>query len=383
MKAIYLDYNATTPVDPLVLEKMLPYFQNHFGNAASSNHQWGWAAESAVKKARQQVASLIGAHENEIYFTSGATESNNMAIFGLIQKIRSEKKDAPIHMISTQVEHESVKKALEHARDFYKIEVDFLPVNNDAIVDIEDVRKALRPHTLLISVIWVQNEVGSIQPIEAIAKLAKEKKIYFHTDATQAIGKISTDVQNAQIDLLSGSAHKFYGPKGVGFLYIRSQNPKVQIQAWLFGGGQEKELRSGTSNVPGIVGLGAAAEIAQKNFTEEKKHCENLRDFLWTELQKKIPGIHLNGGSNRSPVNLNVTFAGYNLDLLTPYLPQLALSAGSACHSGTWTHSYVLKAMGLTEKQSAQTMRLSLGRFTTQVELQEAAEIIKKALLNQ
>ncbi len=383
MKAIYLDYNATTPVDPLVLEKMLPYFQNHFGNAASSNHQWGWAAQSAIKNARQQVAALIGAHENEIYFTSGATESNNMAIFGLIQKIRSENKEARIHMISTQVEHESIKKALEHARDFYNIEVDFLPVNKDAIIDIEDVKKAIRPHTKLISVIWIQNEVGSIQPIEALAKLAKENKIYLHTDATQALGKIPTSLQTAAVDMLSGSAHKFYGPKGVGFLYLRAQNPKVQIQPLLWGGGQEKDLRSGTSNVPGIVGLGAAAEIAQKNLAEEKKRCQNLRDFLWSELQKEIPGVQLNGGTVRSPVNLSVTFHGHNLDLLTPYLPQLALSAGSACHSDTWTHSYVLKAIGLSKDESAQTLRFSLGRFTTQEELQEAVRIIKKALLNQ
>lgn len=384
MKAIYLDNNATTPVDPQVLEKMLPYFQIHFGNAASASHQWGWAADVAVKKARQQMASLIGAKESEIYFTSGATEANNMAITGLIHQIRSEDPLASIHIISSQIEHESVKRTLEYAQKFYSIDVDFLPVNQEGVLSVRDIENAIRPDTRLISVIWIQNEIGSIQPIHDIAKLAKDKKIYFHSDATQAIGKVLLNVESTGIDLLSGSAHKFYGPKGVGFLYIRSQNPKVQIQPLIHGGSQEKDLRSGTTNVPSIVGLGAAAEICEKNLADEQLHCEKLRDILWTDLQKEIPGVHLNGSEkNRSPVNLSVVFAGHNLDKLTPFRAQLALSAGSACHSGEWTQSYVLKAMGRTEAQAAQTLRFSLGRFTTENELTEAVQIIKKALINQ
>lgn len=287
IKDIYLDYNATTPVDPQVFLAMEPYFKIHFGNPASAGHHWGWAAENAVNKARAQVASLIGAKPSEITFTGGATESNNWVIFGLISKIREENPYEPIHIITSCVEHSSIMKALPVAQKM-GVEVDFLPVNRFGQIEIETLRAAIKPHTKLISLIWVNNEIGTINPLQEVAALAKENKIYLHTDATQAVGKIPVNVTETGIDLMSFSGHKIYGPKGIGAMYIRSKDPKVQINPLIYGGGQEKGLRSGTLNVPGIVGLGMAAEICQQNLPMESVRMTELRKLLWQKLQSQM-----------------------------------------------------------------------------------------------
>ncbi|MBO9666429.1 MAG: cysteine desulfurase, partial [Bdellovibrio sp.] len=265
-QGIYFDYNATTPVDPQVYSAMEPYFKEYFGNPASAAHHWGWAAENATQKARMQVASLIGAKASEITFTSGATESNNWVMFGLLSKLREENPTGPIHFITSNVEHSSIMKGMDALKKL-NVEVDFLPVNNHGQVEVATVLKAIKPHTKLMSFIWVNNEIGTINPIPEIAKVCKENQIYLHTDATQAIGKIPVNVNEMGIDLMSFSGHKIYGPKGVGALYIRSQNPKVVLNPLIYGGGQEKGLRSGTLNVPAIVGLGVASEICKTTLT--------------------------------------------------------------------------------------------------------------------
>ncbi|MBV2168903.1 MAG: cysteine desulfurase [Bdellovibrio sp.] len=378
-KAIYLDYNATTPVDPQVFQAMEPYFKEHFGNPASAGHRWGWVAESAVTKARAQVASAIGAKSSEITFTGGATESNNWVLFGLISKIREENPYEPIHFITSCVEHSSIMKAMGAVQKM-GVEVDFLPVNRYGQVEIETLRKALKPHTKLMSFIWVNNEIGTINPIPEIARLAKEAKIYLHTDATQAVGKIPVDVTEMGIDLMSFSAHKIYGPKGTGALYMRSKDPKVQINPLIYGGGQERGLRSGTLNVPAIAGFGVAAEICQKNLPLENQRMTELRNFLWSHLQAAIPGIRLNGHpTERAPNNLNITLPGHKTEMLIPRLQKMGVSTGSACGTGAMVISHVLTGIGLTSEEAQCSLRLSLGRWTTQEELTQAVEILKGA----
>lgn len=380
LKPIYLDYNSTTPVDPQVFAAMEPYFSVHFGNAASFAHQWGWAANKAVEKSRGQISSLINAKASEITFTSGATESNNWVIFGMLEKLRSENPQAPIHFITSQVEHSSITNALKEA-ERRGAEVDFIPPNKYGQVTAEVLAKYIKPHTRLISLIWVNNEIGTINPMKELVQLAKEKQIYLHSDATQAVGKIPVDLEEVPVDFLSASAHKFYGPKGAGVLYIRSSHPKVSLPAFIFGGGQESGRRSGTQNVPAIVGLGAAAELCQQLMPEEGKRLTALRDFLWNEIQKKIPTAKLNGHpTERASNNLNITFPGKNIELLLPKLGRLGFSQGSACHTGTLEVSPVLGALGLSLSEAQGTLRLSLGRWTTQEELQSAVEILAKAL---
>lgn len=377
---IYMDYNATTPLDPEVFKAMEPYFKNFFGNPASAGHHWGWAAESGVIKAREQVASLIGAKPAEVFFTGGATESNNWAIFGLIAKIREENPSAPIHILSSTIEHSSVLKALKAAQAQFQIEVDFLPVNSLGQIEIETIRKAIKPHTKLMSFIWVNNEIGSINPVQEIAPLAREHQIYFHTDATQALGKVHVDANEMGIDMMSFSGHKMYGPKGVGGLFIRSKNPKVQISPLLYGGGQEKGMRSGTLNVPGIVGLGKAAEICQQNFEQEREHMISLRNLLWSELQKAIPGVHLNGHpTERSPINLNITLPSTKTEQMLPRLQKLGVSTGSACGTGAMVISHVLTGLGLDSETIQRSLRLSIGRWTTEDEIHRAVGILKDA----
>lgn len=379
-KGIYLDYNATTPVDPQVFYALEPYLKEHFGNPSSASHHWGWTAENAVTKARAQVASLIGAKSLEVTFTGGATESNNWIIFGLISKIREENPYEPIHFLTSCVEHSSIMKAMGAAQKM-GVEVDFLPVNRFGQVEVETVRKAIKPHTKLMSFIWVNNEVGSINPIPEIASLAKEHKIYLHTDATQAAGKIPVNVTEMGIDLMSFSAHKIYGPKGVGALYIRSKDPKVQINPLIYGGGQERGLRSGTLNVPGIVGFGVAAEICQKNLSLESARMTELRHFLWQKLQVAIPGVRLNGHpTERAPNNLNITLPGHKTEMLLPRLQKLGVSTGSACGTGAMVISHVLTGMGLTPEETQCSLRLSLGRWTTEEELLRAVEILKGSI---
>ncbi|MGZ3769921.1 MAG: cysteine desulfurase family protein [Bdellovibrio sp.] len=380
IKDIYLDYNATTPVDPQVFQAMEPYFKEYFGNPASAGHHWGWTAENAVSKARIQIASLISAKPSEITFTAGATESNNWVLFGLLSKFREEQPNEPIHFITSCIEHSSIMKAMVAVQKM-GVEVDFLPVNKFGQVEVETVRKAIKPHTRLMSFIWVNNEIGTINPIADLAKIAKENKIYFHSDATQAVGKIPLNVTDIGVDLLSCSAHKIYGPKGCGILYIRSKDPKVQINPFIYGGGQEKGLRSGTLNVPAIVGFGKAAEICNSNLENEFKRISQLRDFFWNKLQENIPSIQLNGHpTERAPNNLNITLTGYKTEQLLPRLQKLGVSTGSACGTGTMVISHVLTGIGLNVDQVQGSLRLSLGRWTTQEELEQAAVILRQAL---
>ncbi|MEN0059980.1 MAG: cysteine desulfurase family protein [Bdellovibrio sp.] len=377
---IYLDYNATTPVDPQVYVAMEPFFREHFGNPASAAHHWGWTAESAVTKARTQVASLIGAKAAEIVFTSGATEANNWVVQGLASRLRAENPSGPLHFLTSCVEHSSILRSME-AMKKQGIEVDFLPVNAHGQVSAEDVRRALKPHTKLISLIWVNNEVGSINPLPDIARLAKEKQIYLHTDATQAAGKIPMNMQEMGIDLMSFSAHKIYGPKGVGALYIRSQNPKVQLDPLLYGGGQERGLRSGTLNVTGIVGFGVAAEICQQNMSHESERLTEMRNSLWSKLQTALPGIKLNGHPiERASNNLNITLPGHKTEMLLPRLQKLGVSTGSACGTGAMVISHVLLGMGIPSEEIQCSLRLSLGRWTTPAEIDQTVEILKTAV---
>ncbi|UOF02690.1 cysteine desulfurase family protein [Bdellovibrio reynosensis] len=379
-KGIYLDYNATTPVDPVVFHAMEPYFKEHFGNPASAAHHWGWIAENATNKARTQVASLIGAKPNEITFTAGATESNNWAIFGLISKLREENPQEPLHFITSTVEHSSIMKAMAAAEKL-GVEVDFLPVNSYGQVEIETLKKAIKPHTKLMSFIWVNNEIGTINPIAEIAKIAKENQIYFHTDATQAFGKLPMNVTDLGIDLMSFSAHKVYGPKGIGGLYIRSKDPKVLINPLIYGGGQEKGLRSGTLNVPAIVGMGVAAELCKNTLEHEYERQLQLRNFFWEKLKAAIPGIILNGHpTERAPNNLNVSFPGHKSEQLLPRLQKLGVSTGSACGTGSMSLSHVLLGIGVAPDVVPCTLRLSIGRWTTQEELERAVEILKGSI---
>lgn len=377
---IYLDYNATTPVDPRVFAAMEPYFKELFGNPASAGHHWGWAAENAVSKARMQVASLIGAKPLEITFTSGATESNNWVIFGLLSKLRESHPTDPIHFITSNVEHSSIMKAMAAAEKM-GVEVTYLPVNKFGQVELGNVQAAIKPHTKLMSFIWVNNEIGSINPLPAIAKIAKEHRIYLHTDATQAIGKIPVNAAEMGIDLMSFSGHKIYGPKGVGALFIRGKDPKVQINPLIYGGGQERGLRSGTVNVPAVVGLGSACELCQQNLETENVEMTRLRDFLWRHLQELLPGVRLNGHpTDRSPANLNITLPGIKTERLLPHLQKLGVSTGSACGTGTMTVSHVLSGLGLSTDEIQCSLRLSLGRHTTQEELLTAIQILASAV---
>lgn len=378
MKGIYLDYNATTPVAPEVFEAMTPYFQQHYGNPASSSHAWGWMAENAVLKARTQVAKLLNCSAQEITFTSGATESNNLAILGLIKQLQGSHQGSPqaIHILTSVAEHKSVSESFKAAKAL-GVEVDFLPVNEYGQVRPETVLQALKPHTRLMSFMWVNNEVGSFNPISALAQIAQEKKIYFHCDATQAVGKIPVDLRATHIDLLSLSAHKMYGPKGVGALYVRHSQPKVQLQPLIYGGGQERGLRSGTLNVPGIVGLGKAAELCELLLPTEHDRLTKMRAQFWKSLQEQLPSVKLNGHpSERAANNINIQLPK-SLALTLSKLQSLAFSAGSACGSGSTSLSPVLKGMGLSDDAIERSVRISFGRYTLPEELEETVKILK------
>lgn len=373
--AVYLDYNATTPVDPAVFEAMKPWLQGQFGNPASASHQWGWAAQAAVQKAREHIAKLLSCKPSELYFTAGATEANNWCIYSLAISSLIKNKEK-IHFISTNIEHASIAKALDEV-ERWGAEVTRLPVDSKGFITIEELEQSIKPHTRLVSIIWVQNEIGTIQNLNEISKFTSKHKILLHSDATQAVGKITIDLNAVHIDLLSCSAHKFYGPKGAGALYIRSKNPHVQLEALLVGGGQEKGLRSGTLNVPAIVGMGKAAEICSDVFTEENLRILNLRNYFLNLLESKIPDLILNGAPDaRSPNNLNISFPSLNVNKLTPYLPRLGISQGSACSSEQISSSPILAAIGCHEELAKKTLRFSLGRWTTKDDLDTAAEIL-------
>jgi len=367
---IYFDNHATTQVDPRVLEAMMPYFTNKFGNAASRNHSFGWAGEEAVENARAQVANLIGATPKEIIFTSGATESDNLMIKGVAEMYREKGN----HIITQAIEHKAV---LDTCKRLEKdgFEVTYLPVQKDGRVDPEEVRKAITPKTILITVMYANNEIGVINPIAEIGKIAKERGVFFAVDGVQAVGKIPVDVQKDNIDLLAISAHKIYGPKGVGALYVRRRNPRVQLAAIIDGGGHERGMRSGTLNVPGIVGLGAACEVAQREIPEEAKRLRALRDRLKAGLEAKLDEVFINGSmEHRLPNNLNMSFAYVEGESLLMGINDIAVSSGSACTSATLEPSYVLKALGVGEDLAHTSIRFGLGRFNSEEEVDYVTE---------
>jgi len=364
---IYMDYHATTPIDPRVLETMMPALTDEFGNAASRNHSFGWKAEHAVEEARSKIAKLIGSEDpKEIIFTSGATESNNLALKGVAEMYR-EKGD---HLITMAIEHKAVLdtcKTLE--RKGFRVTT--LPVNREGLIDLNELRNAITDKTILISIMMANNEIGVIQEIGEIGKLAKQKGVIFHTDASQAAGKIEIDVEKLGVDLLSLSAHKMYGPKGVGALYVRKKNPRVRLVPQMDGGGHERGMRSGTLNVPGIVGLGRACEIAGAEMKEESKWLFSLRERLREGLLRELDEIYVNGSlKNRLPNNLNISFAYVEGEsLLMGINEEIAVSSGSACTSATLEPSYVLKALGVGEDLAHTSIRFGLGRFNTEEEV--------------
>jgi cysteine desulfurase len=362
---IYMDNHATTPMDPRVLQAMLPYFTEKFGNAASRNHSFGWAGEEAVETARQQIASLINATAKEIIFTSGATESDNLMIKGVAEMYREKGN----HIITQAIEHKAV---LDTCKRLEKngYEVTYLPVQRDGRVNPEDVRKAIKPSTILITVMYANNEIGVINPIAEIGKIAKEHGIIFAVDGVQAVGKVPVDVTKDNIDLLAISGHKIYGPKGVGALYVRRRNPRVQLSAIIDGGGHERGMRSGTLNVTGIVGLGKACELCQQEMAEEGARLGKLRDRLKAGLEAKLDEVYINGSlEQRLPNNLNMSFAYVEGESLLMGINDVAVSSGSACTSATLEPSYVLKALGVGEDLAHTSIRFGLGRFTTEEEV--------------
>ncbi|HEV3115065.1 MAG TPA: IscS subfamily cysteine desulfurase [Candidatus Binataceae bacterium] len=368
---IYMDNHATTPMDQRVLAAMLPYFTEKFGNAASRNHSFGWAGEEAVDKARGQIAALINAKPKEIIFTSGATESDNLAIKGVVEFY----KDKGNHVITCVTEHKAILdscKALERAG---KATVTYLPVDNYGMVDPEDVRRAITDKTILITIMAANNEIGTIHPIAEIGRIAKEKGIVFHSDATQGVGKIPIDVEKAGIDLLSASAHKMYGPKGIGILYVRSKGPRVRLTPIIDGGGHERGLRSGTLNVPGIVGLGTACEISGQEMEQESDRLRSLRDKLQAGLFERLDEVYLNGHpTQRLPGNLNISFAFVEGESLLMGIRDVAVSSGSACTSATLEPSYVIRALGTEEELAHSSIRFGLGRFNTEEEVDFVAQ---------
>jgi len=367
---IYMDNHATTPVDPRVLEAMLPYFTEKFGNAASRNHSFGWAGEEAIENARQQVASLINATAKEIIFTSGATESDNLMIKGVAEMYREKGN----HIITQAIEHKAVLDTCKNLEK-HGFEVTYLPVQKDGRVNLDELRKAIRPTTILISVMYANNEIGVINPIAEIGKIAKEHGILFAVDGVQAVGKVPVDVQKDNIDLLAISAHKLYGPKGVGALYVRRRNPRVQLAAIIDGGGHERGMRSGTLNVTGIVGLGKACGICQQEMPQEAKRLSALRDRLKTGLEAKLDEVFINGSlEHRLPNNLNMSFAYVEGESLLMGINDIAVSSGSACTSATLEPSYVLKALGVGEDLAHTSIRFGLGRFNTQEEVDYVIE---------
>jgi cysteine desulfurase len=370
---IFMDNHSTTPMDPRVLEAMLPYFVEKFGNSASRNHAFGWEAEEAVENARKQIAHLIHADSKEIVFTSGATESDNLAIKGVVEMYH-EKGD---HIITSSTEHRAVLdtcKALESKRG---VKVTYLPVDKAGMVSPEDVRNAITEKTILITIMMANNEIGTINPIKDIGKVAKEKGILFHCDATQGVGKIPVDVQDMGIDLMSFSAHKLYGPKGIGALYVRKKAPRVRIAAQMDGGGHERGMRSGTLPVPMIVGFGKAVELCEQEMPTESKRLSAMRDRLQTAITGKLEEVYLNGHPiQRLPNNLNLSFAYVEGESLLMGLKEIALSSGSACTSATLEPSYVLRALGVGSDLAHSSIRFGLGRFNTDEEVDYTAKRI-------
>jgi cysteine desulfurase len=367
---IYMDNHATTPMDPRVLEEMLPYFIEKFGNAASRNHSFGWVGEEATELGRERVAKLVGATTKEIIFTSGATESDNLAIKGAAEMY----KEKGNHIITAVTEHKAVLDTCKRLEK-YGYRVTYLPVQKDGLVDLDDLKRAIDERTILVTIMAANNEIGVVQPIAEIGKLCHERGVIFHTDATQAVGKIPVDVVKQNIDLMSISAHKMYGPKGVGALYVRRKNPRVQISAIIDGGGHERGMRSGTLNVPGIVGLGKACAIALEEMAQESCKLAGLRNRLRDKIMGRLDEVYINGSwEHRLPHNLNISFAYVEGESLLMGINDIAVSSGSACTSATLEPSYVLKALGTGDDLAHSSIRFGIGRFNTEAEVDYVAD---------
>ena len=374
---IYMDNHATTPLDPRVLEVMLPFFKEQFGNAASRNHAFGWVAEEAVETARKQIAALIGATPKEIIFTSGATESNNLALKGVFEMYA----ERGNHIITAATEHKAILDTCKRLEK-HGARVTYLPLQADGLIDLEMLREAMTDKTILVSIMYANNEIGVLQPIREIGRLCKERNILFHTDAVQAVGKVPVDVIADNIDLLSLSGHKIYGPKGVGALYVRRKGPRVQLTAQMDGGGHERGMRSGTLNVPGIVGLGKACEIARLEMPEESKRMAFLRDKLKAKLESALDELYVNGTmEHRLPNNLNISFAYVEGESLLMGINDVAVSSGSACTSATLEPSYVLKALGAGDDIAHSSIRFGIGRFNTEAEVDYVAQKVITVVL--
>jgi cysteine desulfurase len=366
---IYLDYQATTPMDPRVLEAMMPYFTYKFGNPHSRSHSYGWEAEEGVEKARGQVAKLIGADDKEVIFTSGATESNNLAIRGVAEFY----KDRKNHIVTTVTEHKCVLDTCRHLEQ-NGFEVTYLPVQKNGLIDLDQLRAAITDKTVVVSIMAVNNEIGVIQPLEEIGRICREKKTFFHTDAAQAAGKIPLDVEAMNIDLMSISGHKIYGPKGIGALYVR-RKPRVRLVPLIVGGGQERGFRSGTLPTPLCVGLGEAAEICLNEMGDEAKRLKKLQERMLKGLNAKLTDLVVNGDlEHRIPGNLNISFAYVEGESLMMGIKNLSVSSGSACTSASLEPSYVLRALGVEEEMAHTSLRIGLGRFTTEHEVDTAVD---------
>ncbi len=373
---IYLDNHATTPVDPRVVEALLPYLTERFGNAASRNHRFGWQAEEAVEIAREQVAALIGATAKEIVFTSGATESNNLALKGVVEFYGQKGR----HIVTSPLEHKAVLDTAHHL-ERQGFEVTLVPVGKDGVVTPEAVQAAIRPDTVLVSLMHGNNEIGTLTDLAAIGKICKSRGVLFHTDAVQTAGKVPIDVDAMGVDLLSLSAHKMYGPKGIGALYVRRKQPRVRVAPQIHGGGHERGMRSGTLPVHQIVGLGKAAEIARLEMAAEIPRVRGLRDRLHAQLQARVPEVVVNGSMERRlPGNLNVSFAYVEGESLLMALRDVAVSSGSACTSASLEPSYVLRAIGLEDELAHSSLRFGIGRFNTEEEIDYVVGLVETAV---
>ncbi|MDR3702798.1 MAG: aminotransferase class V-fold PLP-dependent enzyme [Candidatus Sulfopaludibacter sp.] len=373
---VYLDNHSTTPVDPRVLEAMLPYFGPRFGNAASRGHRFGWEAEKAVELARRRIAELAGAAPREIVFTSGATESDNLAIKGAMEAGRRKGN----HVVTMATEHKAVLDSVKHL-ERQGCQVAILPPMADGLLDLNALRAALRPETVLVSVMYANNEIGTVQPVAEIGAICRETGVLFHCDAVQAFGKLPVDVDRDRIDLMSLSAHKMYGPKGVGALYVRKRNPRALLVAQIDGGGHESGMRSGTLNVPAIVGFGEACRLCAREMDADGARLAALRDRLRALLEAGLDGVTVNGTMQRRlPGNLNVTFEGVDAESLLIALPDVALSTGASCTSATVEPSHVLQALGMDRRQAQASVRFGLGRFNTGEEVEQAAGQVVEAV---
>jgi cysteine desulfurase len=374
---IYLDYQSTTPIDPRVLEAMMPYFTKKFGNPHSRSHSFGWEAEEGIEHARSQIAELINAESREIIFTSGATESNNLAIKGVARFYGAKKK----HIITVATEHKCVLDTCKHL-ELEGFTVTYLPVQSNGLIDIDTLKNAITDQTLLVSVMFVNNEIGVVQPIAEIGKICRDHGVFFHSDIAQAYGKIPIDVNACNIDLASISAHKIYGPKGIGALYVRKR-PRVRLSPIINGGGQERNMRSGTLPTPLIVGFGQAAKLAQNEMDKDYKHVEQLADKFITQITQAIPEVYINGDrNNRYPGNINISFAYVEGESMILAIKDLAVSSGSACTSSSLEPSYVLRAMGVSEDMAHTSIRFGIGRFTTEAEIDYAIKLVISKISN-